>query len=172
MLSKVKAYLVQHDIKPSIQRIAVMNYLFNHKIHPTADEIFSALAPNMPTLSKTTVYSTLKLLAEKGAILQLTIDEKNVRYDACTDPHAHFICLGCGCVHDVTPIHLEKVGMKKYKDLRIVETQVYYKGYCEPCYQRLLADNPQFRKPDSGVSTVFKQTKPTQPITDKPNRVL
>ncbi|MED9995395.1 MAG: Fur family transcriptional regulator [Paludibacteraceae bacterium] len=133
MLSKVKAYLIKHDVKPSIQRIAVMNYLFNNRTHPTVDEIFSALSPNMPTLSKTTVYSTLKLLAEKGAILQLTIDEKNVRYDACIDPHAHFICLGCGCVHDVAPIYLDKVHMEKYKNLNIIETQVYYKGYCDEC---------------------------------------
>lgn len=137
MLSKVKAYLLQHDIKPSIQRIAVMNYLLNNRTHPTVDEIFSALEPNMPTLSKTTVYTTLKLLAEKGAVLQLTIDEKNVRYDACTEPHAHFICLGCGCVHDVVPTHLEKVSIQQYNDLHIVETQVYYKGYCEPCRNRL-----------------------------------
>ena len=136
MLSKVKKYLVAHDVKPSIQRIAVMNYLLNNLTHPTVDEIYTNLSPNMPTLSRTTVYSTLKLLAEKGAVTQLTIDEKNVRYDSCTDPHAHFICLGCGCVHDVAPIYLDKVNLGKYKNLRIVETQVYYKGYCPECDKR------------------------------------
>ncbi|MBQ2025102.1 MAG: transcriptional repressor [Paludibacteraceae bacterium] len=149
MLSKVKAYLIKHDVKPSIQRIAVMNYLFNNRTHPTVDEIFSALSPNMPTLSKTTVYSTLKLLAEKGAILQLTIDEKNVRYDACIDPHAHFICLGCGCVHDVAPIYLDKVHMEKYKNLNIIETQVYYKGYCDECLDNMEGKVKESAEPDS-----------------------
>lgn len=137
MLSKVKKYLVEHGVKPSIQRIAVMNYLCNHLTHPTVDEIYTNLSPNMPTLSRTTVYNTLRLLADKGAILQLTIDEKNVRYDARTDAHAHFICLGCGCVHDVVPVQLEKVTIAKYHDLRIVETQVYYKGYCAACDGRV-----------------------------------
>jgi Fur family ferric uptake transcriptional regulator/Fur family peroxide stress response transcriptional regulator len=149
MLSKVKAYLIKHDVKPSIQRIAVMNYLFNNRTHPTVDEIFSALSPNMPTLSKTTVYNTLKLLAEKGAILQLTIDEKNVRYDACIDPHAHFICLGCGCVHDVAPIYLDKVHMEKYKNLNIIETQVYYKGYCDECLDNMEGKVKESAEPDS-----------------------
>ena len=79
MLSKVKKYLVAHDVKPSIQRIAVMNYLLNNLTHPTVDEIYTNLSPNMPTLSRTTVYSTLKLLAEKGAVLQ--IQNQKYHYD-------------------------------------------------------------------------------------------
>ena len=52
--------LQSHSIKPSVQRIAIMQYLMDHHTHPTVDEIYTALAPGMPTLSKTTVYNTLK----------------------------------------------------------------------------------------------------------------
>ena len=38
--------LLGHGIKPSVQRLAVMEYLKTHCTHPTADEIFSALSPN------------------------------------------------------------------------------------------------------------------------------
>ena len=85
-------YLQAHGIKPSLQRMAVMTYLIEHRTHPTADEIYTALHPSIPTLSKTTVYNTLKLLTEKGAALQLTIDERNCCFDADTSPHAHFLC--------------------------------------------------------------------------------
>ena len=40
--------LLGHGIKPSVQRLAVMEYLKTHCTHPTADEIFSALSPTMP----------------------------------------------------------------------------------------------------------------------------
>lgn len=140
MIVKVRTYLLNHQVKPSVQRIAVMKYLLENRTHPTVDEIFTQLSPNMPTLSRTTVYNTLKLLVEKGAVLQLTIDEKNVRYDAHTVPHAHFICLGCGCVHDVMEVDVEKVRLTSYKGLTIQETQVYYKGYCEPCLANLKKD--------------------------------
>ena len=66
--------LLEHNIKPSMQRIAIMEYLMDNPIHPSADDIYTALSPSMPTLSKTTVYNTLKLFSEQGAALMLTID--------------------------------------------------------------------------------------------------
>ena len=74
--------LLDHNIKPSMQRIAIMQYLMEHPIHPSADDIYTALSPSMPTLSKTTVYNTLKLFSEQGAAQMLTIDEKNTNFDA------------------------------------------------------------------------------------------
>jgi Fur family peroxide stress response transcriptional regulator len=44
------------------------------------------------TLSKTTVYNSLKLFLKRGIVQELTIEEKEVRYDADTRPHAHFKC--------------------------------------------------------------------------------
>lgn len=61
-----------HNIKPSVQRIAIMKYLMEHRTHPTVDEIYTALSPTIPTLSKTTVYNTLKILSEQGAAQTLT----------------------------------------------------------------------------------------------------
>ena len=87
--------LQSHSIKPSVQRIAIMQYLMDHHTHPTVDEIYTALAPGMPTLSKTTVYNTLKLLDEHAAIQTLTIDGRNTCYDGDTTPHAHFLCTVC-----------------------------------------------------------------------------
>ena len=83
--------LLEHNIKPSMQRIAIMEYLMEHPIHPSADDIYTALSPSMPTLSKTTVYNTLKLFSEQGAALMLTIDEKNTNFDADTSVHSHFL---------------------------------------------------------------------------------
>ena len=142
---KIKTYLQERGINPSMQRVAVMHYLLNNFTHPTVDEIHSNLSSSIPTLSKTTVYNTLKVLVDNGAALQLTIDEKNTRYDGNTTPHAHFICLCCGCVHDVEPIKLDEVSLSKYKNLRITETQVYYKGFCEKCYQQKLLSEVENR---------------------------
>lgn len=83
--------LQNHNIKPSVQRIAIMNYLIEHRTHPTVDEIYTALSPSIPTLSKTTVYNTLKLLSEQGAAQTLTIDERNTCYDADTSPPRPFL---------------------------------------------------------------------------------
>ena len=62
-------HLIRHGVRPSVQRIAVMNYLLEHRTHPTVDEIYVALSKDMPTLSKTTVYNTLELLVKQKAVL-------------------------------------------------------------------------------------------------------
>ena len=75
-----------------MQRIAIMQYLMEHPIHPSADDIYTALSPSMPTLSKTTVYNTLKLFSEQGAAQMLTIDEKILILMQILPFIAHFLC--------------------------------------------------------------------------------
>ena len=116
-----------------MQRIAIMDYLFEHKVHPTVDKIFNDLYPQIPTLSKTTVYNTMRLFAELGAVLPVVIDDKNVRFDFDTSCHAHFQCCACNRVFDIP---VEKIGLlntKQIGDLYVTETHLYYKGYCKAC---------------------------------------
>lgn len=129
-LSRLEA----HGVKPSVQRLAVMQYLLDHRTHPAADEIYLALHPQMPTLSKTTVYNTLRLLTEKGAALHLTIDERNSCFDADTEPHAHFLCKGCGRVFDVALANkcLTNDAVLP-QGFQADEAQLYLKGLCPAC---------------------------------------
>lgn len=124
--------LLSHRIKPSVQRIAIMNHLIGNKTHPTVDMIFNDLYPDMPTLSKTTVYNTLKLLVDYGAVQMLNIDDKNSRYDADITPHVHFRCNKCGCIKDIPLMGKFPFDVDKEK-LKITEIQLYCKGYCEQC---------------------------------------
>lgn len=133
----IRDRLLEYGIKPSLHRIAIMEYLMTHATHPTADIIFNDLYPSIPTLSKTTVYNTLKLFTEQGAILCINIDEKNARYDGDTSQHAHFKCKICGCVYDLSIEGLDSILVEGVGKLSITESQLYYKGYCEKCTQEL-----------------------------------
>jgi len=130
------AYLAQHGVKPSQQRLAVMNYLLTHRTHPTVEEVYQSLITELPTLSRTTVYNTLRLLAEHGAALQLTIDEKKVCYDGDTSPHAHFLCTRCGKVFDV-PLRCADVAADGClpSGFKTDDVQLYYRGCCPQCNQ-------------------------------------
>lgn len=133
----IKDRLLKFGVKPSLQRIAIMNYLLTHRTHPTADTIFSDLYPVIPTLSKTTVYNTLKLLTEHGAVLCLTIDEKNTRYDGDISNHAHFQCKGCGCVYDIPMEEKSTIQVEELGDLYVTDCHIYYRGYCKACKETL-----------------------------------
>ena len=125
--------LVQFQIKPSLQRIAVMDYLLNNRTHPTVDEIYNHLAKDIPTLSKTTVYNTLKLLVDQGAVLLLNIDKNTQHFDGDVAPHAHFRCVECGRIVDLPQPKVSKMNVTGVGELQITECQVYYKGYCVGC---------------------------------------
>lgn len=131
-------YLQNFGIKPSLQRIAIVEYLMDNRIHPTVDDIYNALYIKVPTLSKTTVYNTLKLFAEQGAVLALVIDDKNVRFDIDTSCHAHFQCCGCNRVFDIPVEKTELLQVRQIDDLLITESHLYYKGYCKDCRNKMV----------------------------------
>lgn len=126
-------YLMRYSIRPSVQRTAIMEYLMNHKTHPTVEEIYLALNPSIPTLSKTTVYNTLNLFSEKGAVQVLTIDDKNARYDADVSKHGHFYCRTCGKVHDVFNMKPEAYVIPHNDDFLVDAIEVSYYGTCKAC---------------------------------------
>ncbi len=126
-------FLIQKNIKPSVQRTAVMEFLLNNRIHATVEEIYLALSPDMPTLSKTTVYNTLNLLVKKGAVQMLLIDEKNARYDADISKHGHFFCNSCGKVYDIFNLKPELFQLPTHPQFMIMDVEVSYKGFCNEC---------------------------------------
>lgn len=130
-------YLIEHNIKPSVQRLAVMDYLMQHRTHPNADEIYRNLQEQMPTLSRTTIYNTLKILSAGKAAMMLTIDEKNVCYDADTSAHAHFLCSECSRVTDMpfTQDNLLKEDARRM-GYKVDEAHLYYRGVCPDCLKK------------------------------------
>lgn len=115
-------------LRLSSQRIAVASYILSHRTHPTADEIFNALKPDHPTLSRTTVYNTLRALVENGAVKELSIDPGLSRFDATTEPHTHFRCTCCRRIFD-----LEMANPVAPTGFKVNEIQVYMTGLCPEC---------------------------------------
>ncbi|MDR0506727.1 MAG: transcriptional repressor [Dysgonamonadaceae bacterium] len=131
--NEIKNRLLELGIKPSVQRMAIMEYLTVNPVHPTVDTIFNALYASIPTLSKTTVYNTLKLLSDQGAICALNIDEKNMRYDADISRHAHFKCKNCRNVFDLKTQGVDSIIIENEDKFVIKEAHFYFTGYCQNC---------------------------------------
>lgn len=122
--------LIKNGVRPTIQQLAVLEYLQTHKTHPTVEEIHSALYEELPTLAKPTVYNILKRLSDAGVIQFISIDEKSARFDGDNTPHAHFKCKKCGKIVD---IEQPKIKTNRSDFFEIHSTQVYYTGYCFHC---------------------------------------
>ena len=90
------------SLRPTAQRYAVLEFLAEHTVHATADEIFRAVNRNDPRASRATVYNNLRSLAKAGLVREVMSEGKAARFDANLRPHHHFICERCGTVEDIS----------------------------------------------------------------------
>jgi len=132
-IQEVHNHLKKHGLRPLPHKVTIMKNLLERYDHPTIEQIYNDLLPDMPTLSKTTVYNTLKLFCDKKAAVALSIDERNVRYDAQTHVHAHFRCKKCNVIYDVPLEEKDIPPCSNCMDFRLEDTQVYFMGTCKNC---------------------------------------
>lgn len=123
-------------VRPSFQRIKVLEYLHQLNEHPTVDEVFQALLPEIPTLSKTTVYNTLHTFVDAGLVRVVNIDEIELRYDIMLSDHGHFQCEACGMIINFE-INIDSFPMNGLKEFQVNEKNVYFKGLCPDCSNQL-----------------------------------
>lgn len=130
-VKELAAMLEPSGLRPSPQRLAVLSYLSHSTTHPTVDEIYRALQPDNPSLSRATVYNTLNSLVANGIVRELDIDTSNRRYDfAASSPHAHFFCRNCGRVIDVD---MKGIELPQSADFIVEQLNVNFKGLCAEC---------------------------------------
>ncbi|PKL16564.1 MAG: transcriptional repressor [Spirochaetae bacterium HGW-Spirochaetae-5] len=125
--------LSNRGIQPSIQRAKILEFLWKERIHPTADDIFDHLHHEIPTLSRTTVYNTVKLFTEHNILQPLVIEDKEIRYDIDTSLHGHFKCESCGNIFDFKADNEGSAGIRELEGFQIRERHIYFKGLCSSC---------------------------------------
>ncbi|MEI7641094.1 MAG: Fur family transcriptional regulator [bacterium] len=131
----IVGYLKGMKIKPSLIRVKVLDYLIHKRNHPTADMIFKALAGEIPTLSKTSVYNTLKSFVLAGVAQEIKIENTEVRYDVFTNVHGHFKCTVCGSVEDLK-LDAYNITSDDLEGKKITEHHVYVLGFCSNCNKK------------------------------------
>ena len=93
--------LRQLELVPTIQRLAVLEFLERTDTHPTAEQTYQEVRKCFPSISKATVYNVLDVLKKAGAVRELTIEREAAHYDYNANPHPHFLCRKCGVLIDV-----------------------------------------------------------------------
>jgi Fur family peroxide stress response transcriptional regulator len=119
-------------VTPTMQRLAILEFLESTKSHPTADEVYAAVHKTCPTIARATVYNTLEALTKAGTILQLTLDPGAARYDADTGPHVHFRCRLCGKVYDINVKQSRCLG-NEVDGHQVESVRMYAFGVCASC---------------------------------------
>lgn len=132
MVDKLK----RMGLRATPQRVAVLAFLQGNASHPSAEQIFEALKPMMPSLSLATVYGTLEALVRGGEIQELAIDPERKHFDPDPRPHNHFLCRSCGRIYDF-PGELPVLELAGEMAGFFVETcAVNLYGVCPACRRR------------------------------------
>jgi Fur family peroxide stress response transcriptional regulator len=125
-------FLRERGIQPSLQRIKIYESLFSSQVHPSADSIHRSLQGEIPTLSRTTVYSTLELFVRKGIAQQLAITGTELRFDADVRNHGHFGCSACGAISDLPDV-LPSFMPLMPQGYKVERLQLFAWGLCPSC---------------------------------------
>ncbi|MDY6065753.1 MAG: transcriptional repressor [Finegoldia sp.] len=112
----------------------MLDYLVTNHTHPTVDEIYNNLIGQLPTLSKTTVYNTVKSFVDKNIIRQINVDSSEDRYDIILEDHGHFKCNECGKIYNF------KINRNtSHQELEGFDINYYnicLKGTCKDCLEK------------------------------------
>lgn len=136
-VENIGLYLTSKGIRPSMQRVKILEYLLKNRNHPTVDIIYNDIKDEILTLSKTTIYNTLKLFVEKDVVIVVNIENNEVRYDADTSIHGHMKCLLCGGIFDFS-VKADSIIFNGIEGFDIMEHHIYLKGLCRVCKSKEL----------------------------------
>ncbi len=126
--------------KYTLQRKIVVDMLLKHRgRHMSTEDIYNLAKRKCPEIGLATVYRTLQLLEELGAVNKLNFDDGCSRYELMEDnkdhQHHHLICISCGRVQEVEEDLLENLEKKiEEKNLfKVIDHRVKFFGLCSSC---------------------------------------
>jgi Fur family transcriptional regulator, peroxide stress response regulator len=129
--------LVQHKLKEkgmriSHHRVKVLHLLKTHKSHLSAKQVYESIAPDIPSLSRTTVYNSLNALAQKGLIGAVMVPTGEMHYEYTEHEHCHFFCTECNAILDMEVVcgHRHAVESQGHK---VQALHGCFYGVCKEC---------------------------------------
>ena len=131
------AYLRQHNLPVTEQRLAVAEVVLGADGHLSADEVEQQLAARGVSVGTATIYRTLDVLVRSGLVVERDFGEGFRRFEAARDipHHEHLICTVCGTVREFRDERLDRMttlAAETHGYVRQRHRLVIY-GVCDRC---------------------------------------
>ncbi|RJQ47585.1 MAG: transcriptional repressor [Gammaproteobacteria bacterium] len=97
----VAQLLRKQGINPTQQRVEIAQIMLARPQHLSADQLLDVVNRERATVSKATVYNTLRLFVQHGLIHEVIVDPSKVFYDSNTGAHHHIYNADTGMLMDV-----------------------------------------------------------------------
>jgi Fur family peroxide stress response transcriptional regulator len=126
--------LSDSGLRSTPQREVVYTVLLKRRDHPTAEEVFARVKPEMPMISLATVYNCLETLVQCDLVRAVNFERGPTRYCPNLHPHAHFHDVATGAIHDVElpPGVLDQLKAILPERFRASSVEVIFRGKAAP----------------------------------------
>ncbi len=132
-MTSIDDLLIQHNVKPTPQRVVITQFLMESDAHPTADEIMEGVKARLPVcMSRATVYNTLNTLVQAGVIKEVSFEAGRTRYDANLIEHHHFVDLKTGRILDIPWERVSELCQSLGPEYKIQDYQITFYGEMNP----------------------------------------
>ncbi len=100
--AQLTAFLREADLRPTRQRMALADLLFERENrHVTAEALYSEAREAGVAISLATVYNALHIFTAKGLLREISIDSTRSYFDTNTEEHHHFYFEQSGMLEDI-----------------------------------------------------------------------
>ena len=91
-------YLQEHKLKLTPHRQLILDIFLEHEGHRSVEDICRVVRQKDPRVGYTTVYRTMKILADCGLAREIDLADGITRYEHLYNHqhHDHMICMQCG----------------------------------------------------------------------------
>ena len=133
-------HLKKVGLKHTAQRDTILRAFLETREHLSTDELHRLVKKRDAKIGFTTVYRTLKLLAECGLASEVAFHDGIARYEHQHNrrSHHHMVCTDCGSSVEFFSPEVDKleqeIGRKFHYETRRHTFQIY--GMCEECRKK------------------------------------
>src|SRR5947209_14617260 len=133
-------HLKKVGLKHTAQRDTILRAFLETREHLSTDELHRLVKKRDPKIGYTTVYRTLKLLAECGLASEVAFHDGIARYEHQYNrrSHHHMVCTDCGSSVEFFSNEVERLEQDIGRKYRYMTTrhsfQIY--GVCEDCRKK------------------------------------
>ena len=130
-------HLRRVGLKQTAQRDIILRAFLDTRDHLSTDELYRLVKKKDDSIGFTTVYRTLKLLAECGLASEVAFNDGITRYEAQFNRrnHHHMVCTDCGSSVEFFSPQIERleqeIGRANHYTTTRHTFQIY--GLCEAC---------------------------------------
>ncbi|MGI9101953.1 MAG: Fur family transcriptional regulator [Terriglobales bacterium] len=139
-------HLKKVGLKHTDQRDTILRTFLDTREHLSTEELYRLVRKKDPHIGATTVYRTLKLLAECGLASEVAFHDGITRYEHQYNRrnHHHMVCTECGGSVEFFSPEVSKleqeIGRKHHYMTTRHTFQIY--GVCEACRRKSAARRP------------------------------